>query len=353
MTKIRLRFVQAFVANGRSYYYFRKPGRARIKLPGLPGSEAFMAAYQEALGAAPPEIGASKRSLPGSVSAAIAGYYSSAAFKSLTGGTPAMRRAILERFREKHGTLPIGGMERRHILSLLDTMAPFASRSFLKALRGLLHHCLDHEIIRQDPTLGIRLPRTKTDGFHTWSEEQLAQFEAAHPIGSKARLALALGIYTAQRRGDVVRLGPQHIRGDVLAVRQSKTGACLSIPVHPELRKVLDATPTGHLTLLVTKTGKSYGANDFSEQFRAWCDAAGLPPECSFHGLRKAALTRLADAGCSVHQIAAVSGHKTLKEVARYTAQADQARLRARPWPGRNKTRTASVKTSRAKCQTL
>jgi hypothetical protein len=71
MTKIRLRFVQAFVANGRSYYYFRKPGCARIKLPGLPGSEAFMTAYQEALGAAPPEIGASKRSLPRSVSAAM------------------------------------------------------------------------------------------------------------------------------------------------------------------------------------------------------------------------------------------------------------------------------------------
>jgi integrase len=94
-----------------------------------------------------------------------------------------------------------------------------------------------------------------------------------------------------------------------------------------ELAAIIDATPTGHLTLLVTKTGKSYGANDFSEQFRKWCDDAGLPPECSFHGLRKAALTRLADAGCTAHQIAAISGHKTLKEIERYTKAADQARL--------------------------
>jgi integrase len=173
----------------------------------------------------------------------------------------------------------------------------------------------------------VRFKAIKSDGHHTWTDGEIAQFEARHPVGTKARLALALGVYTAQRRGDVVRLGPQHIRGNALVVRQQKTGASLSIPVHPDLRRVLEATPTGHLTLLVTKTGKSYAANDFSEQFRRWCDDAGLPPACSFHGLRKAALTRLADAGCSVHEIAAISGHKSLKEIARYTAAADQARL--------------------------
>jgi integrase len=122
-------------------------------------------------------------------------------------------------------------------------------------------------------------------------------------------------------------MGRQHIRNGELVVRQGKTGASLLIPVLPELQAIINATPTGHLTLLVTKTGKSYGANDFSEQFRKWCDDAGLPPECSFHGLRKAALTRLADAGKTVHQIAAVSGHKTLKEIERYTKAADQRRL--------------------------
>ena len=94
-----------------------------------------------------------------------------------------------------------------------------------------------------------------------------------------------------------------------------------------ELAAIIDATPTGHLTLLITKTGKSYSAHDFSEQFRRWCGDAGLSPECSFHGLRKTALTRLAEAGCTAHQIAAISGHKTLKEVERYTRAADQARL--------------------------
>jgi integrase len=114
----------------------------------------------------------------------------------------------------------------------------------------------------------------------------------------------------------------------VLTVRQQKTGATLAIPVHPDLATIIAATPTtGHLTLLTTRTGKSYEADDFSEQFRAWCDAAGLPQHCVFHGLRKAALTRLASLGCTVHEIAAISGHKSLKEVERYTRAFDQARL--------------------------
>jgi integrase len=316
MTHIRLKFVQSWVdAEGRVYRYFRRRGCPLVPLPGMPGSEIFNRAYEQALGAAPPPTGEAKRSLPGSVSAAI------------TGSTPAARRAALERFREKHGTLPIAGMQRRHILTLLDGMPPFAARNWLKAIRGLVRYCLDHEIIRQDPTHGIRLAHTKSDGIHTWNEEEIAQFEAHFPIGTKARLALALGLYTAQRRGDVVKLGPQHIRDGVLTLRQQKTRASLSIPLHPELQAILNAKPGSHLTFLVTKTNKSYAPQDFSKQFRAWCDEAGLPPECSFHGLRKAALTRLADAGCSVHQIAAVSGHKTLTEVQRYTAAVNQASL--------------------------
>ena len=181
--------------------------------------------------------------------------------------------------------------------------------------------------MRNDPTFGIRIKMPKSDGHHTWTEDEIAQFEARWRIGSKPRLALALGLYTAQRRGDVVHIGRQHIRGGVLTLRQQKTGAVLTIPVHPDLAAIIAATPVGHLTLLTTRTGKSYAANDFSVQFRTWCDAAELPGHCVFHGLRKSALTRLADAGCTAHEIAAISGHKTLMEVERYTKAADQVRL--------------------------
>jgi integrase len=188
------------------------------------------------------------------------------------------------------------------------------------------------KLLRNDPTWGIRRKMPKSDGHHTWSEDEIAQFEARYPIGSKARLALALGVYTAQRRIDVTRIGRQHIRDGVLTVRPEKTknttGVTLAIPVHPELEKIITATPnTGHLTLLVTKTGRSHSACVFSEQFRTWCDAAGLPQRCVFHGLRKAAARRLAEAGCTAHEIAALTGHASLREIERYTKAADQAKL--------------------------
>jgi integrase len=343
VTRIRLKYVQAWVdREGRVHRYFRRPGFPRVRLPGLPGSAEFMNAYQEALGSAPEPVGV-KRNKPGSLSAAIAGYYGSQAFRSLTGGTPRMRRAILERFRDEHGDKPIALLPKKFIIAMLDRMEPFAARNWLKAIRHLMRFCVQHGMVREDPTAGIKLKAVKSDGLHTWSDDEIAQFEAHHPIASKARLALALGLYTAQRRGDVIRIGRQHIRDGVLTVRQEKTGMALAIPVHPHLQTIIDATPIGHLTLLTTKSGRSYGANDFSEQFRAWCDAACLPKLCTFHGLRKAALTRLADAGCTVHEIAAISGHASLKMIERYTKAADQKRLAVSAM-----TRTASITTKKS-----
>jgi site-specific recombinase XerD len=327
MTKLHLRYVQAFVSSGGVYHYFRKRGSKRIPLPGLPGSAEFMAAYQQALAASPVAIGKDLRSKPGSISAAIAEYLTSRTFKSFSGGTPALRRAILERFRETHGHMPLASLPKEFLVTKLDTMAPHTARTWLKALRHFCTWAVDRKLMRNDPTLGIKIKLPKSDGFHCWSEDEIAAFELHHPIGSKARLAFALGLYTAQRREDVVHIGRQHIRHSVLTVRQIKTGVTLAIPLHSALQAVIAATPVGHLTLLTTKTGKSYSPDDLSHQFRVWCDAASLPPRCTFHGLRKAALTRLADGGCTVHEIAAISGHKTLKEVERYTKAADQGRL--------------------------
>jgi integrase len=144
---------------------------------------------------------------------------------------------------------------------------------------------------------------------------------------SMARLALGLGLYTIQRAGDVIRLGRQHIRGNTLTLRQRKTGAALALPIRPELQRIIDATPSGQMTLLVTDTGRQWRSTYFSDRFRQWCNEAGLPRECTFHGLRVTGCTVLADAGCNPHEIAAWSGHMTLKEVERYTRAYDQRRL--------------------------
>ena len=189
-----------------------------------------------------------------------------------------------------------------------------------------MQHAVATGLCKTDPTQGVKLPKVKSDGIHAWSEAEISQYEAHHAVGTKPRLAFALALYTGQRRADVVRMGRQHVRNGTLEVRQKKTRAVLEIPLHDDLQKIIEATPGEHLTFLTTKTGKSYAPNDLSDEFRGWCDAAGLP-HCSIHGLRKAAARRLAEAGCSAHEIAAITGHKTLKEVERYTRSAEQARL--------------------------
>ena len=177
-----------------------------------------------------------------------------------------------------------------------------------------------------DPTERIKLPRYKTDGIHSWTEQEIEQFQSRHALGTRARLALALLLYTAQRRGDVIHMGRQHVRGGMISVHQKKTGTKLQIPVHPSLGKVLESTAADHLTFLVTERGVPFSEAGFGNWFRERCDEAGLG-RCSAHGLRKAACRRLAEAGCSEKQIAALSGHISLSEVQRYTKAADQVRL--------------------------
>jgi integrase len=328
MSRLRIPHVQAWVdrRSGRSRHRFRRRGFPSVELPGVPGSAEFMTAYQAATANAPIAIGA-KRNVPGTVAYVVAGNLDSQShFGRLAPGTQAMQRAILERFREAHGNLPFKTMPPKFVAWLLDQKKPHAARNWLKTIRALCRFAIALGIRSDDPARDIKLPKIKGGGHHTWTPDEIGQFEARHAIGTKARLAFALLRFTMQRRGDVIRMGRQHIRNGEIHVTQEKTGVVLVLPVHPELEAIIDATPGDHLNFITTKTGKPYSGTDFSEAFRAWCNEAGLPKRCTAHGLRKAGLTWGADQGWSVHELAAWGGHKTLKEIERYTKAADQRR---------------------------
>jgi integrase len=325
MTRPLPRYVNGMTVKGRRYYYFRKPGAKPIRLPDF-GTPDFEIAYQRALHGDAPAIGAD-RTLPGTLNAAIVSYYGSLAFRGLAASSQALRRSYLERFREKYGNSRLATMPSEFIVQMMNKMEPFSARNWVKCVRAVMQHAISIGLCKTDPTQGVKLPKTKSDGIRAWTEAEIAQFEAFHPIGSKPRLAMALGLYTGQRRSDVVRMGRQHIRNGAIEVRQQKTRTTLEIPLHPNLINVIEGSNLADLTFLTTKRGKPFTPNDFSDDFRSWCDAAGLSGECKFHGLRVTAATRLADVGCSVHEIAAITGHKSIKEVERYTRSADQVRL--------------------------
>jgi integrase len=350
MTKIRLQYVNAFRdRHGKLRRYFRRPGCKAVPLPGLPGSTEFMDAYQAALSgttAPAPLIGAS-RTVANTVQWLVAKYLdcspaSSSPFKTLAAETRRTRNNILERFREKHGDKRIfrvdpGGkrvllLTREHLQKIVNekTATPFAQRNFLNTLRAMFRWALSEGSVPDDPTLGVKRLKAKTTGYKTWSEAEIERFEQKYTIGTKARLAFALLLYTGQRRGDIVKLGRQHVHKGVLTIDQGKTHggeeSHLEIPVHPKLREIIEATPSGHLNFLVTSFSKPYTANGFGNWFRELCDNAGCP-DVSAHGLRKATARRLAEIGCSTHEIAAITGHASLSEVERYTKAANRKRL--------------------------
>jgi integrase len=308
---------------------FRRRGVSTY-LTGTPWSEDFMRQYAAALEreeGSLAQVGAVKRTLPGSFSALCVSYYGSPEFRGLAAITQRVRRNMLERFRAEHGHRPLKDLQSAHIRRIIGAKAstPEAANNLLKVLRVVLDYGVSEGMIAGNPAIHVRRYSSKGEGIHTWTENEVAQFEARHPVG-RPRLALALLLYTAQRRGDVVRMGWQHLQGDSIAVRQEKTDSPLLIPVHPELACALASVPRTNLTFLMTEHGRPFTSASFGNWFRKRCNEADLP-HCSAHGLRKCAATRLADAGCSLHRIMAVTGHKSMSSVAPYTKRADQARL--------------------------
>ncbi len=345
------KYVHGFIdRHGTPRFYFRRAGFKKVPLRGLPWSPEFMAAYEEALAGqpAPIEIGAA-RTKPGSMRALSVSYFQSVDYRSMQARTQRVYRGLMERFCEqtdkdgnKFGDKRVALIGREHIVRLIAARAdkPEAANQFRKVLRAMMRHAVEIGLRADDPTKDVRAIRVKSDGFHSWTDEEIAQFEDHHSVGSRARLAFALLLYTGQRRSDVVRMGRQHVRGGVLTVRQQKTGAELSIPVHPTLKAILDDTPRDNMTFLTTQFGKPFTSNGFGNWFRDQCNAADLP-QCSAHGLRKAAARWLAEAGCTAHEIASITGHASLKQVAHYTKAVDQGRLASAAME-KVKTRTSS-----------
>ena len=171
-----------------------------------------------------------------------------------------------------------------------------------------------------------RVP-VKTDGYHSWTEAEIWQFERHHPVGSRARLAFALLLYTATATLRCGPLGRQHSATASYLSVSERPGDLLRFPSTPRCRRSSMRHRPITSRSCTTQTGQPFSPAGFTNWFRDKCNKAGLPLGTSAHGLRKAACRRLAEAGCSANLIAAVSGHKSLREVQRYTEAADQARM--------------------------
>lgn len=322
-------------ARGKRRWRYRKNGKA-FELGTKYGSPEFVHRYEAAvLGAKARGMIAADRIMPGTVNDLVARFYIVAfAGTRLSDSTKASYRGIIEKFRLEHGHRPVATLKPHIIETLIARKAdtPNAANNFRKRVAQLLDHAVKLEWLTTNPARQTKPLEIEGGGIHTWTEDEIARFYAVHKPGSLPHKAMTLMLWTGAARVDVVKLGWFSIKdtneGPRLQYRRQKTRrdkdpVLVSIPLAPDLLALLDTCPKTDGTFLQTRYGKKRSENTVTSDMRRWCNAAGLR-NCTPHGLRKAIARRLAEAGATAPQIAAITGHKTLSEVQRYIAAANR-----------------------------
>ncbi len=227
---------------------------------------------------------------------------------------------------------PITRMTPKHVAVLRDRKAdlPEAANGRVKAIRQVFRWAKLNGIAKCNPAMEVSYLRSGSGGHHSWTPEEVSQFMRRHPLGTKAHLALCLLLWTGVRRSDLVRLGRQHVRDGKLvftvAKNRRRRPMIVEIPILAQLKAVLDASPTGDLTFMITKFGRPFTLAGFGGWFRRRCDEAGLN-HCSAHGLRKAGAATAAENGATTQQLMAIFAWATSKEAERYTRAAERAKM--------------------------
>jgi len=263
---------------------------------------------------------------PDSTAQLIEAYQRSPEWRALAGSTRTTYTLYLRPLFEL-GHLAVSAWTRRDIMTLRDAIAASrgngAATVFVKAASALFAWAVDREWIEYTPVTRIK----PLEGGHlrAWTREQAEAAEAALP--SHLARVVVLGRYTGQRRGDLCAMGWSAYDGARIRLVQQKTRAPLVLPVHPVLKGHLDQWPRVAATILTDARGRPWKPVDLSHALPAALGRIGLPDDLNVHGLRKLAAAELADAGCSIHEIGAITGHRSLSMVQLYTQSADQERL--------------------------
>lgn len=342
--------------------YVRRPGEKKIRIRLPKDTPEFWEAYRLALEGV--EYRTEKAPTPivkatiGSLRWLCQAYFEqSAEFKRLDIDTRTVRKRVLNSCWDEKiapgnplifADCPIREFGPKHVRILRDRKleAPEAANSRIKALRGVFKWALaDEDIMRSypiaaNPARDVPTFKTGSQGFHTWTLDEVERFEKAHPIGSTARLALALLMFTGQRKSDVIALGRQHLREErdpktrqpslwihfTQHKNRNRKPVILDLPVLPQLKDAIEHGPAGNLAFLMNDYGKPFSEAGFGNRMRKWCDAAGLP-QCSAHGVRKAGACIAAENGATEAQLMAIFGWSDPDMPALYTKKARQKRI--------------------------
>jgi integrase len=345
----RPRFLPKYVTrftdrHGKTRYRYRRAGYAGGYFKASLGTEEFRAEYAEFEASAIEARPRTSRWERDSVGDVVSRYLSSPARLGPSKTTQAKVRRIVDKFREEHGKRMMADFRFEHIDKIIEAKRDKvqkgnrieggieAARKLRKELVRLFDYAIKLRIRTDNPVRQaekVRVPAgERSKGYHTWTEAEIAQYRAKHKLGTNARLAMELMLWTGQRRGDAIRLCPDDILAGRVGLVVNKTGKELILTLAPQLLTAIEAmTPVPNAkSFLINSYGRPYTNAGFGNKMREWCDEAGLP-QCTAHGLRKAMMRRMADLNMANRTLKSVSGHTRDEEVSLYTEGANQARL--------------------------
>ena len=315
--------------HGKVRWRYRKSGRPSAQLPGKPGSPEFLAAYVNA-SKAEVSIQSPTRVREGSMRSLINDYCQDPMFSvGRTKSTQKNYRGVYRRFCNEHGDKSYKAVKLRNLRAIIRAKSvdsQNAARRLHTALSMLFDYAVETDRINTNPMLQVKRPKApKSDGHHTWTDDEISKYREAFSVGTNERLAMELLLGTGQRGIDVHEMGWQHVRDGSIKVKQEKTDVGLWLPIVATLAECLEHV-RGDLTFIINSTGKPYKCKSFQQWFSKSCTDIGLP-QCSAHGLRKARGRIMAESDCTDRQIMAVLGHETAAMATLYTKAANQKKL--------------------------
>lgn len=324
--------------HGKVRYRFRRRGWKSAYLPGHPGSAEFHAAYAALLSGGPIDgapIASAASVIPRSLDDLVRRHKETMRWSKKGARTQLVQGRILERFLDRtdqrgrrYGERPVLSVSVTWLEKILGSMAetPAAANELRKILAGALDTAIRMGW-RTDNPARLTEKYKPGEGFHDWTDEEIARYRSAHALGTMARLTLELALNTAGRRCNISRVERDHLRGGRIAMAHAKGNNEASVPMLATTKAAIDALPAAPIRFLITTVhGSPFSVAGLGNRMRKWCDEAGLP-QCSMHGLRKATSRLMAEGGATDAEGMAVTGQKKAATFAYYRQAADRSRL--------------------------
>lgn len=324
MRSVKLPYLFIVEAKGNPYYYYRRNG-LRLKINGKPCTKEFMDDYHRIHNGFETDEADVVYTKPDSIAAVVSDYLASTDFKRLSDKSKKDYGNYLSIISKKFGQNPIKAFSRKVALAWRDSMAatPAKANYAMAVLRRLMSFAIDRGYIETNPALNPRKMAVGT--YLPWPDEAIEAFLAIAP--PYMRLAMQLGIYTGQRRGDIIRMTWGALKEGGIELVQQKTKRFLHIPLHTALQAQLEGVERGGATIITNGAGKPFLDDAFSKEWRRLSNQAGIDSRLVFHGLRKNATIRLLEAGCTTAQVKSITGHVTDEMVNHYSQKIDQKNL--------------------------